>query len=217
MIAPKALPKPARERGRIAPIRLAHAVMRTSRYDAMVQWYKTVLEAETVFANDQVTFLTYDGEHHRIAIANMPGLFTRPGFLAAADHVAFTYESLGELVHTYRRLKATDILPQWCINHGGTTSMYYGLPDGNYVELQVDNFTTAEALSAFLYGPDFATNPIGVDFDPEELCERHDAGVSHEELVRWPEVAPRGPETMPVSYLGRLHATLARLGARRPR
>ena len=210
----KELPRTARERGRIAPVKLAHAVMRTSRYDKMVQWYKTVLEAETVFANEQLTFLTYDEEHHRVAITNMPGLLDRPRFLASVDHLAFTYEGLGDLAHTYRRLKAADILPQWCINHGGTTSMYYTDPDGNYVELQVDNFTTAEDLNAFLYGPDFATNPVGVDFDPEEFCTRHDGGASHEELIRWPEVSPRGPETMPASYLGRFHATLARVAAR---
>ena len=41
-----ALPRPARERGKIAPTKFAHAVMRTSRYSEMVDWYKTVLEAE---------------------------------------------------------------------------------------------------------------------------------------------------------------------------
>lgn len=92
--------------------------------------------------------------------------------------------------------------------------MYYTDPDGNYVEPQVDNFTTAEDLNAFLYGPDFATNPVGVDFDPEEFCTRYDGGASHEELIRWLEVSPRGPETMPASYLGRFHATLARVAAR---
>lgn len=216
MIPQTELPRPARERGRICPVKLAHVVMRTSRYGEMVEWYKTVLEAEATFSTKQITFLTYDEEHHRIAIADMPGLLDRPGFVACVEHVAFTYASLGELIHTYRRLKAADIRPHWCINHGGTTSMYYGDPDGNHVELQIDNFATAEELNAFLYGPDFATNPIGVDFDPEDLCGRFDAGVPHAELVRWPEVSPRGPETLPVAYLGRLHAALARLvGGRR--
>jgi hypothetical protein len=38
--------KPARERGRLAPIKFAHAVLRTRQFQTMVNWYRTVLEAE---------------------------------------------------------------------------------------------------------------------------------------------------------------------------
>ncbi len=41
------------------------------------------------------------------------------------------------------------------------------------VEVQVDNIEKVEDLDEFLYGPAFQTNPIGVDFDPDELCARH--------------------------------------------
>ena len=212
-----ALPRPARERGKIAPTKFAHAVMRPSRYSEMVDWYKTVLEAETTFSDKNASFLTYDEEHHRIAILHMPALFTRPGFLACVEHIAFTYAGLGDLIHTYKRLQKLGIEPEWCINHGGTTSMYFADPDGNFVELQVDNFDDPDELNAFLYGPLFSTNPIGIDFDPEQLCARFDAGVPVEELVRWnPEdVGPRGPGTIPRKYLGRLHSALVRLAGRR--
>jgi catechol 2,3-dioxygenase-like lactoylglutathione lyase family enzyme len=215
MDARRSLPPPARERGRIAPIRLAHVVMRTSRYRKMVDWYRGVLEAEASYANEMITFLTYDEEHHRIAIANVPLLLPHPRFLAGVEHIAFSYATLGDLLATYRRLRGGGIAPYWCINHGGTLSMYYADPDGNLVELQVDNFEKPEDLNEFLYGPAFAANPIGVDFDPEQLCARYEAGESHAELARWREVAPRGPETLPVRHLGRLHAFLARLASRR--
>jgi catechol 2,3-dioxygenase-like lactoylglutathione lyase family enzyme len=215
MTADQALPKPARQRGRIAPVKLAHAVMRTGRYREMVDWYARVLEAETVFADPMFTFLTYDEEHHRVAIVNMPGLLPRPRFMAGVEHVAFTYAGLGDLLATYRRLKGIGIMPYWCINHGGTTSMYYADPDGNQVELQIDNFESIEELNAFLHGPDFAANPIGIDFDPEALCARHAAGEPTAELVRWRDPAPRGADTIPVAHLGRVHAFLARLAARR--
>ena len=60
----------------------------------------------------------------------MPILFTRPGFLACVEHIAFTYAGLGDLIHTYKRLQKLGIEPEWCINHGGTTSMYFADPDG---------------------------------------------------------------------------------------
>ncbi|MDG2332638.1 MAG: VOC family protein [Myxococcota bacterium] len=215
MAEPNALPAPARERGRIAPVKLAHVVMRTSRYRKMVDWYKEVLEAESTYDNPMITFLTYDEEHHRIAIANMPALLPRPRFMAGVEHVAFTYPTLGDLLATFRRLAGVGIEPYWCINHGGTTSMYYADPDGNQVELQVDNFERAEDLNEFLYGPAFQTNQIGVDFDPLDLSRRHEAGESHAQLVRWIEIAPRGPETIPTAHLGRLHGLLVRIASRR--
>ncbi len=207
------IPSTARERGKIAPAKFAHVVLRTSRYAKMVDWYKSVLEAEPMFANDMATFLTYDDEHHRVAIAHMPGLLPRPKFMASVDHIAYTYECLGDLLHTYKRLKAAGIEPIWCINHGGTTSMYYADPDNNQIELQIDNFETKEEANAFLAGPDFVTNPIGIDFDPDELCARLDAGESPRELVRWKDVAPRSPTTIPRAYLGWFQHLLIRIAS----
>ena len=198
---------------RIRPIKLAHFVLRTARPKEMVDWYQKVLEADVVFRSPQIAFLTYDDEHHRIAIAHMPGLLDRPGFMACVEHIAFTYASLGDLAATYRRLSGLGIEPTWCINHGPTTSMYFTDPDGNHIELQVDNFPDAEQLAAFFRESDFAENPIGVDFDPGEFCDRVEAGESHEELVRWKPTGPRGADSIPEAYLGRVHSLLARVAA----
>jgi len=46
-------------------------------------------------------------------------------------------------------------------------SRYYRDPDGNKIELQVDNYDSKEAADAFMTGDLFAVNPIGSDFDPE--------------------------------------------------
>ena len=48
--------------------------------------------------------------------------------------------------------------------------MYYADPDGNRIELQIDNFETEQELADFLHGL-FQTNSIGVDFDPRELAK----------------------------------------------
>ncbi len=169
---------------RITPCKLAHVVLRTARYDAMKAWYQTVLQAEVVFADPMLAFLTYDDEHHRIAIANMPGLTDQSRGVAGVEHFAFTYRSLADLVHTYERLKAANVTPYWCINHGPTTSMYYRDPDRNQIELQVDNFQDPEELHAWFKSGAFAQNPLGVVYDPEQLAARVHAGVPERELVR---------------------------------
>ena len=178
--------KLAEGRGRIAPVKLAHIVRRTSRFDEMLGWYRTVLGAEVVHSDGILAFLTYDDEHHRIAIAGIPGLPDQSPLAAGTDHVAFTHADLGDLLHTYARLKCEGIEPYWCINHGPTTSMYYKDPDGNRVELQVDNFPTAEETNRWIRSGDFAKNPIGVVFDPEELLARYRAGEPAEQLALRP-------------------------------
>ena len=58
----------------IRPARLAHVVIKTKRYRELIDWYLNLLGAEIVHGNSTVTFMTYDGEHHRLAIIHAPGL-----------------------------------------------------------------------------------------------------------------------------------------------
>lgn len=166
------------------PTKLAHFVVRTARYDETVRWYETVLGAGTVFRNPMLTFMTYDDEHHRVAVVNVPGLADAGEPRAGLEHVAFTFASLDDLLHTYRRLKAAGITPYWCINHGPTTSLYYRDPNGLQVELQIDNFASHETLTAWMRSGAFQRNPIGVVFDPDRLVERFDRGDPVDELVQ---------------------------------
>lgn len=181
----------APSRGRVVPKQLAHIVRRTSRFDEMLAWYQTVLGAEVVHSDGTLAFLTYDAEHHRIAIAHIPGLDDQPAMAAGTDHVAFTFADLGDLLYTYVRLKRAGIEPYWCINHGPTTSMYYKDPDGSRVELQVDNYPTAEETNRWMRSGEFAANPIGVVFDPDALLARYRAGEPLETLTARPPL-PEG-------------------------
>ena len=168
----------------IRPAKLAHFVLRTPRFAESVAWWTTVLGAEARHENDFVSFLTYDDEHHRLAILSAPHVGENDRSSAGLEHVAFTYASLDDLLATYERLKAAGIEPLAPINHGMTLSMYYADPDGNQVELQVDTMTADEAES-FMAGDVFAANPIGVAFDPDDLVRRHRAGESAESLVEY--------------------------------
>ncbi len=172
----------------VTPAKFAHYVLRVSDMDASVAWYGAVLGMEVVHRNDFICFLTYDDEHHRMAMVQVPAnetvdQATRLG-LPGLDHVAYTLNSLEELLATYKRLKTQDILPVWPINHGLTTSMYYADPDGNRVEFQVENLDTKAELQAYMRSAAFAENPIGIDFDPEKLLARYENGDPLEELLK---------------------------------
>ena len=154
------------------PTKFAHIVYRTRRFDRMLEWYKTVFGAKVQYQNPGLAFLTYDGEHHRFAFANMAlfqpdGADTERQGAIGVDHVAYTYASLSDLLENYARLKEHGITPYWCIHHAITVSLYYADPDGNQMEFQVDSFASSEEAAAFMHDM-FSVNPVGVEFDPED-------------------------------------------------
>jgi len=178
-----------------SPIKFSHAVLRTTRFKEMVDWYVTVLNAEVLMRTDFIAFMTYDDEHHRIAIASFPGTVERHERDAGLDHLSYTYASLGDLVATYERLKAANILPRICINHGLTTSMYYRDPDGNGVELQIDNLKPSEWKDWMRHGMS-KENPVGVKYDPEDLVRRFRAGESFADITRYDTSSRLDPEVI---------------------
>jgi catechol-2,3-dioxygenase len=155
----------------VRPSKFVHVVYRTRRFDEMLAWYTTVFGAKVQYQDPGIAFLTYDDEHHRFAFANMDlgdpsGGGPDDRGVIGVDHVAYAYDSLSDLFDRYTELKAEGITPYWCIHHGITVSMYYGDPDGNQMEFQVDCFGDNDDANAFMYRV-FAINPIGVEYDPE--------------------------------------------------
>lgn len=168
----------------VVPTKLAHYVIRAKRFEEMLAWYRKVFHLRTTFEAPVIAFLSYDEEHHRIAFLNTAHLPAPDTMRTGIDHVAFTYADLPALLHTWQRLKGCGITPFWCINHGPTTSLYYRDPDGNEIELQVENFATLTESTAWFSSPAFEANPIGVDFDPEALLARLEAGSPLPELLQ---------------------------------
>ncbi|KAF4465951.1 glyoxalase Bleomycin resistance Dioxygenase [Fusarium albosuccineum] len=181
----------------LSPIGLAHVVLRTSNYKPMVEFYKAFLGAQVSFENEVLAFLTYDEEHHRIAIGNIPGLSDKLPTSAGLEHIAFQFASLGDLIQAYEQRKTRGILPIWSVNHGPTTSIYYQDPDGNQLETQVDNFDTIEGANAMMASPEYAENPIGVDFDPVELKRRLENGEDERLIKKRANIGPRGIDSIP--------------------
>jgi hypothetical protein len=48
-----------------------------------------------------------------------------------------------------------------------------------------------------MMSPEFAQNPLGVDFDPEEMIKRIESGESFESLKIRPNIGPRDLSTVP--------------------
>jgi catechol-2,3-dioxygenase len=173
------------------PSKFAHVVYRTRRFDEMVDWYTKVFEANVQYKDPVLAFLTYDDEHHRVALINLSALKPTsepegPRADVGVDHVAYTYANVGDLLETYTRLKQYGIRPYWLVHHGPTLSFYYKDPDGNRLEFQVDCFRTADEANAYMQGPAFAENPIGVPIDPELLVKQYRNGMPEEILLRRP-------------------------------
>jgi catechol-2,3-dioxygenase len=173
---------------RIRPTKFVHVVYRTRRFEEMIRWYEAVFDAKVQHKSPVLAFMTYDDEHHRFAFINLAVLqpegtdTDRQGSIGV-DHVAYTYRSLSELFDNYVQLKEQGILPYWCIHHGITVSMYYGDPDGNQMEFQIDSYSSNEEANAFMCGPEFEANPIGVEYDPEEWLVRMKGGAPDAEFL----------------------------------
>src|SRR5262245_47623619 len=109
----------------VSPVKIAHALFATRALAPMRDWYRTVFEARVVFESPDFCFLSYDDEHHRIAIVRQPDAEKRGAAMpVGVHHIAFAYRALDDLLHTYLRLKQADITPYWAVNHGPSTSLY---------------------------------------------------------------------------------------------
>ncbi|MCX2929925.1 VOC family protein [Mycobacterium sp. CVI_P3] len=178
--------------------RLAHFVLQTSQLPVMRDWYMKVLGAHAVYENPAMCFLTFDEEHHRVALLGLPPgvLAERTPLTVGMAHSAFTFPSLGDLIEKYLELEAAGIEPRVPVQHGVTTSIYYRDPDGNMVELQIDNFATPDEATEYMRGPEYAADPIGPSFDAAELASAYQAGTPVSELTSraWalttPQVSP---------------------------
>lgn len=166
----------------IVPVKMAHLVYRCANRQAMVDWYRQVFQARLVFQDEVLAFISFDDEHHRLAFFNMPELPAKTDHMVGVHHVAYSYQTIAQVLATYERLKGEGILPSWTINHGPTTSLYYRDPEGNDIELQVDNFTDPADAAAVFESEIFRQNPIGVEFDADALVAQWRAGASDAQL-----------------------------------
>jgi catechol 2,3-dioxygenase len=180
--------------------KLHHVTIKTSRLDEMIAWYALVVGAEVQFRDQGAAWMTNDAANHRIAFLAVPGLSddAQKTNHNGMHHCAFEYDSFAELMASFDRLRKAGLEPAFCLDHGLTISLYYKDPEGNFVELQSDNFSDWRLSGEFIRtSTDFATNPIGTFFDPARVYEQFQAGAEFETLQRSIRAGAYVPDTIP--------------------
>ena len=184
---------------------LHHVNLKTSRLGEMIEWYGLVVGMRSTYAFDGGAWLSNDSANHRLALLSTPLVCDDPDKLvhAGIHHMAFEYGTLDELLSTYVRLDAVEVVPHSVLDHGMTLSFYYLDPDGNSVELQVDHFGDWTRSTEFMHGERFAEDPIGTYVDPRRLVAAWQSGTSAAELHRRAydgEFAPAEPQDLRVPF-----------------
>ena len=175
---------------------LHHVTMKTSRLDEMIKWYAFVIGAQVQFRDATAAWMTNDGANHRIAFLAVPGLSDDAEKIRhnGMHHSAFEYASFADLMSSYDRMRKAGIEPAFCLDHGLTISLYYKDPEGNFVELQSDNFSDWKLSSEWMRtSADFAANPIGTFFDPARVYDEFQSGIEFKTLQK----AVRGGAYLP--------------------
>jgi catechol 2,3-dioxygenase len=166
---------------------LHHVTMKTSRLDEMIEWYGLVLGTQVQFRNEVAAWTSNDEANHRIAFLAMPGLGDDADKIRhnGMHHCAFEYASFVDLMSSYDRLRKAGAEPAFCVDHGLTFSIYYEDPEGNYVELQCDNFSDWKLSTEYMRtSRAFSENPIGVFFDPARVYESFKSGADFRTLQK---------------------------------
>ena len=183
----------------IKPV-LHHVTIKTSCLDEMIAWYKVVVGVTVTFQDANNAWTTNDAANHRIAFLSVPGLSQDANKTAhnGMHHSAFEYASHADLFTSYRRMKAEGITPAFSLDHGLTISLYYEDPEGNFVELQSDNFGDWTRSTEFMRtSPFFQANPIGVFFDADRVSQALLQGQSFDVLQPAIRAGDYAPTTIP--------------------
>jgi catechol-2,3-dioxygenase len=178
-----------------------HVNLKTTRLQAMIDWYSAVVGSEVVFQYEMGAWISNDDANHRIALLAFPGLIDDPDkeIRTGLHHTAFEYANFGDLNAGYLRLKADGIVPEFCLDHGMTFSYYYRDPDGNRVELQVDNFGDWAKSRAWMRdSPEFAQDPLGKFVDPDRVAAAYAEGTSFDEIHTRAIAGELAPQTAPL-------------------
>jgi catechol 2,3-dioxygenase len=180
--------------------KLHHVTMKTSRLDEMIAWYRLLLGAEVNFKNDVAAWMSNDEANHRIAFLAVPGLGDDADKVChnGMHHCAFEYDSFADLMSSFDRLRKAGVKPAFCLDHGLTISLYYKDPEGNFVELQSDNFSDWKLSAEFMRtSADFADNPIGTFFDAACVYEKFQSGADFKSLQRTIRAGAYLPDPIP--------------------
>lgn len=189
----------------IAHPKLMHYGLVTANMDAMAKWYRKVLGMNVNHRSEvgliarqfspfsAATFMGNDEVDHRIVLFEVKGVAADPEKQKhlRLQHVAFEIPTLDDLLGAYVRLKDEGITPVWAADHGVGTSFYWMDPDGNNVEIFVNNYSSWETATEHIKTMEPKITPV----DPNKLVEAREAGATpweiHERAIAG-EFSPKG-------------------------
>lgn len=174
--------------------KLQHFGLVTANLDATIEWYRHVLGMTVNHRFDnqggtkggpsfRAAFVSNDEVHHRIVFFEVPGFAANGGRgrQAGMQHVAFEYQRLDDLLGTYVRLKQLGIKPEFAAEEGFQTVFNYLDPDGNAVELNVNNYGNDWTATEHMRNP--PTNRTRRLFvDPEKLVAARLSGETPDRI-----------------------------------
>ncbi|HUZ31905.1 MAG TPA: VOC family protein [Xanthobacteraceae bacterium] len=165
-----------------------HALLKTPRMDEMIKWYADVVGTAPNFYAPGIAFLSNDDANHRISLAGSSNFRDNPEFRTTAGmhHLAFEYDTVDDLLDTWRRLRDEfGYEPHVAVHHGMTLSFYYVDPDGNSVELQADAFGNWKKSTKWMReSAEFKADPIGKFVAPAKMVEARAKGIKTKELLK---------------------------------
>ncbi len=199
-----------------SPDDIHHIAFKTTNYKKMVNFYTNLFGCEPLYQSDLISFLAYDNEHHRIAIANTSDVLKELSILErfvmrfkiflnrkipsieGLDHISYRINPIERWFKFYFDAKDRGLIPLWTINHGWISGIYYQDPDGNLVEIFFEHFNGANEFKDNI-SPDFEDEPMGTNMDIEILYEMFKSGTPFDELIKKGNTVPSGKK--PVSGL----------------
>lgn len=134
--------------------RVAHVVIKVRNMERSLDFYTRVLGLKVMGSIDpMVKFLSTGRDHHELGIAEVGAEAPDSKFFQVGmEHFAFKLSTEDDLREAYDTLLSEDVKIAYTINHGVAKSVYFYDPDGNQLEVYVDN--TPEEVASF-------TNPYG--------------------------------------------------------
>lgn len=160
---------------------------RPETYDDMVRFYQVFLGGSAMPVGDDLpSSLIMDDEQDLVVIAKRPDLphFTqrRTGFL----HVAWSYNSLAELIYVYRNAVRNGIKPLELLNSPILMQFYFRDPEGNFIEISIDGHDTPDQTQTHMRAADGIRVPGRIDdwkYDAEKVLAMLEAGVSDYDIL----------------------------------